>query len=595
MQHFAGSLTATDSFTATRSNPGQTRPLASLSSSSGATSTSDASGVQTLIVGNCFWKSAELTKIAKTESHEVAALRAYQEHGDEVSTQLSGHFALVILDQPRKKVLLAVDHFCTIPIYYAETKTGFFFATSISDVLQTASLPAQVERQSLFNYLYFHCVPGPESAYRAIQKVRPASYVTFSDHGVKTNKYWLPDFQSEDMPPKEWADALKSRLRDAVQRCDPSDRTGAFLSGGLDSSTISGVLRENCPTARAFSIGFDEPGYDEMEYARLAAKHFDIELIEYYVTAADVADAFPLIASAYEEPFGNSSAIPTYFCAKLAKQHGVDKLLAGDGGDELFAGNTRYRKQQIFDYYSRVPAFLRSDVLEPLMLKLPTRALVPGKLKSYVRQAKIPMPDRLETYNLLEREDLNSIFQKDFLQQIDQTKPKQLHQFVFQEPEQASLLDRMLYLDWHFTLADNDLRKVTRMCEVGGVDVYYPMLDTELLLFSCTIAPDIKLKGNNLRHFFKNSLSDFLPREVITKTKHGFGLPFGPWLKKSSQLQEIFGENLRSLKERGIFQDDYIDRLSHAHRTEHAGYFGNMVWVLGMLEQWLTSHEIELV
>jgi asparagine synthase (glutamine-hydrolysing) len=151
----------------------------------------------------------------------------------------------------------------------------------------------------------------------------------------------------------------------------------------------------------------------------------------------------------------------------------------------------------------------------------------------------------------------------------------------------------MLYLDWKFTLADNDLRKVNRMCEVSGIDVRYPMLDNELIEFSTKIPPDMKIKGFKLRYFFKQALKDFLPPEIIAKRKHGFGLPFGEWLRVSPPLQELAYDSLRALKTRGYLRPEYIDRLIGEHQTDHAGFYGSMIWTLVMLEIWLKAHTVK--
>ncbi|MEM7283565.1 MAG: asparagine synthase-related protein, partial [Pseudomonadota bacterium] len=393
--------------------------------------------IKSTIIGNFEWRLPEFQRHSNAAGHAATLVKAYQEHGTGCVELLTGHFALAIIDSSANQSLLCVDHFATIPIYYVNDRGNLFFSTNISDLRKLADIQPRIDPQALYNYLYFHCVPSPGTVFPTIQKTRAASLVLTENGSTKPSKYWLPNFQTTHLPDAKWKKALMEKLDTAVRRCSPSHTTGSFLSGGLDSSTISGVLKHNEPNARAFSIGFDEDGYDEMEYARIAAKHFGIELVEYYVTADDVADAFPLIASAYDEPFGNSSAIPTFFCAKLAKSNGADKLLAGDGGDELFAGNTRYRKQQIFNHYGKIPSLLRTALLEPLGLKLPTRHLFPSKLRSYISQAKIPMPERLETYNLLERETLTQMFHPEFLETIDHRQPRDLQRDVFHEVEDA--------------------------------------------------------------------------------------------------------------------------------------------------------------
>jgi asparagine synthase (glutamine-hydrolysing) len=341
---------------------------------------------------------------------------------------------------------------------------------------------------------------------------------------------------------------------------------------------------------RSYSIGFEQSGYDELSYARISARHFGVEPREYYVRHDDVEAAIPKIASAYDEPFGNSSAAPTLLCARMASRDGTSVLLAGDGGDEIFGGNERYAKQQTFELYWSIPQFLRVKFFEPLALSPISRVPLLGKAASYIAQARVPMPMRLHTYNHLYRVGAGDVFERDYLRDIDIDQPRHLLERTWNQAPTDSLIDRMLYLDWKFTLADNDLRKVNRMCELSGVSVAYPMLDDDLVEFSTTLPPTYKVRRGTLRYFYRRALTGFLPDAVIRKAKHGFGLPFGEWLKQSPALQATAYQALEALKRRSIVRADFIDLLIREHRGGHAAYFGTSVWVLVMLEQWLAQH-----
>jgi asparagine synthase (glutamine-hydrolysing) len=364
------------------------------------------------------------------------------------------------------------------------------------------------------------------------------------------------------------------------------EQVGAFLSGGTDSSTLAGLLGEATgEPARTYSIGFDEPGFDEMHYARIAARHFQTRHQEYYVTPDDVVKAIPLIAAVHEQPFGNSSAVPTYYCAKLAKDDGTDLLLGGDGGDELFGGNTRYAKQYLYSLYSDLPRTLREHLIEPVAFALPAAIL--GKVQRYMRNASEPMPARYDNYNLVDHFGAEQVFVPEFLAAVDLQEPKSAMANAYWNARAHSLINRMLALDLKYTIGDNDLPKVRRSCEAAGVDVAFPMLDDALVAFSARLAPESKLKGTQLRYFFKRALREFLPAEILAKKKHGFGLPFGRWLNTHKALQEIALDSLADLKKRNLVRPEFIDALTAEHLQRHSDYFGTMVWVLMMLEQWL--------
>jgi len=282
--------------------------------------------------------------------------------------------------------------------------------------------------------------------------------------------------------------------------------------------------------------------------------------------------------------------VPTYFCAKLAAADGFKVMLAGDGGDEIFGGNARYAKQKVFEIYHQIPAVLRSGLIEPLV-NLPGLGKIPpfSKAQSYIRQANIPLPERMESYNYVYRQPLAEMFTPTFLAQIDSHQPSELLKEVYDRADSSSYINRMLHLDIKFTLADSDLRKVGAMTEAAGIDVRYPLLDDAMMDFSGEVPPDWKVKGQYLRWFFKTALKGFLPDEIINKSKHGFGLPFGLWAKEYAPLRERIEARLADLKKRNILQPAYIDLLRNEHMSGHATYFGKMIWNMMILEEWLQA------
>jgi asparagine synthase (glutamine-hydrolysing) len=283
--------------------------------------------------------------------------------------------------------------------------------------------------------------------------------------------------------------------------------------------------------------------------------------------------------------------VPAYYCAKMARADGVARMFGGDGGDELFGGNERYSKQHVFALYEKVPSLLRKALLEPAVFNFPGGQHVKllRKARSYIEQASVPMPARLETYNLLGRYGPQQVFTAGFLAGADPGLPLAGLNHTYGQSDAPSLINRMLALDLKITLADNDLPKVIKACELAGVEVAFPFLSEQMVEFSAHLTPQQKLNGTQLRWFFKEALKDFLPNEIITKQKHGFGLPFGVWLQQDAQLQQLVGDSLADLKRRGIVRADFIDQLLGQHLAEHAGYHGTMVWVLMMLEQWLRA------
>lgn len=533
----------------------------------------------------------ELQDLARARGHGVALAEAFRRWKDSMANHLLGQYAVAIVNPATQTLVLAVDRFATHPIAFFTEGNSIRFASNLDALSVGRNL--ELSPQSIFNYIYFHVIPGPETIYRDVRRLLAGECLTFEGGKVSIQRYWQPQFiENHHSSFDELKQDFVGALRTAVKTASDGQNCGAFLSGGTDSSTIAGLLGEiSGAPARTYSIGFEAAGYDEMEYARIAAKQFKTEHHEYYVTPSDVAEAIPKIAQVYDQPFGNSSAVPTYFCARLAQQDGVEMLLGGDGGDELYGGNERYATQHIFAHYERIPSAVRSALIEPAVGLPGVDAFMPlRKLKSYVHQARIPMPARMETYNLLDRFGVSKVLTSDFLAGVKTSAPRDHLTEVYNAARASTLINRMLALDFKLTLSDNDLPKVSRMCELAKVNVAYPMLDDGVLDFSLRLAPNLKLKGTKLRYFFKEALRGFLPDAIITKSKHGFGLPFGPWLRDHAPLQKIAYGSLEQLGDRGIIRKEFTRELIDVVRSGHAGYYGTMVWVLMMLELWLDHH-----
>ena len=519
----------------------------------------------------------------------------YRSHGEEFLRRARGPFALALYDHSDDKLLLAVDRAGIRPLFVRQGNGVVSFSSRLAALRQVPGAASEVDPQALFNYLYFHVVPSPGTIYAGCEKLLPAQMLTFRGGERRASFYWTMPYRDDNPAGFEvLRREFRGLLPQVVARgAGEGDAVGCFLSGGTDSSTVAGTLRQ-CRDApiRTYSMGFQAEGFDEVEYARIAARYFKTDPREYYVKPGDVVDSIPAVAGYCDEPFGNASVVPAYLCARFAREDGIERLLAGDGGDEIFGGNARYANQWVFELYGRMPGLLRSALIEPLAFGLPwgDRLAPLRKARSYITQAKVPLPDRLETYNFLHRTPLSEIFAPDFLAAVDTGSPLADLREVYSRTRSGSSVNRMMHLDLKITLADNDLRKVNQACGLAGVDVRYPLLDDEMLEFAASVPPHLQLRRNQLRHFFKKALADFLPTEIIQKKKHGFGLPVGQWMAEFEPLRALSQDSLSAFRRRGILNPAYLDWLDRQHQSEHASYYGVMLWVLVMLEQWLQLH-----
>ena len=550
-----------------------------------------------------FGRIRSLRASAAQPSRQIVAdiLSRWLEQGEQVLGSIGGEFLLALWNSERSRALLAVDRFSTYPLFWAERAGAVGFSARPEHAAKLAGVPVEINWQGILDYAYFHMIPAPHSIYQGVRRLDLGEALRIEGGRAEVIRYWNPVF--DEHRPFVFAterDAFLDALDEGVEECTSGlgrDEVGCFLSGGTDSSTIAGlVTRRYQAPARTFSIGFGVPGYDESEYSRLASRHFGTEHTEYFVTPDDVLAGVDAVATQFEQPFGNSSALPTFLCARLAREAGVRRMLGGDGGDEVYGGNERYAKQATFAAYRYVPELVRRNVIEPILwgpLKNTNVKLI-AKCRSYVDQANQPLPNRLQgRYNLLNRLGADIMFTDALLDQVDRDQPIVLERDIWARAratrEPMSQINQLLAWDFKFTLADNDLPKVTRMCLAAGVQVSFPMLTHALVQHSLHLQPSQKLKGRTLRYFFKESLRGFLPDEIITKKKHGFGLPFGGWLLQNENLRRVGYDALRSLATRGIIRREVLQQLLTQVETGHAGYYGTMVWVLMVLELWLRA------
>ncbi|MEM1439252.1 MAG: asparagine synthase C-terminal domain-containing protein [Pseudomonadota bacterium] len=476
-------------------------------------------------------------------------------------------------------------------MYHSRASDGtVWLATDLRLLTAVSRVDRTLDDQAIYNFVHFHVIPGPRTIYQNVQKIGAARLLTGQcAEADDSGRYWPERDELVVRDKGTLLGDIVSGLHQAVGRLADESPNACFLSGGLDSSTIAGSLARH-GTTHAFTIGFDEPGYDEMAYAKLAANHFGLEHHTAYIHPDDVKRLLPDIASQFGEPFGNLSSIPAFVCANMAHEAGFDTLFAGDGGDEFFAGNERYARHRLISHWRRIPAALRQR-LEPLLAKLTgSRVSLLHKIGRYVAIAKDDLPVRLrEDFEHFQGYAPDQIFHERFMAHVDRDNPMHLLRAIVSEANGRDLLETLLQVDWRLTLTDNDLRKVHYACKAAGVTPVYPMLDPDFVALSRSIPSAEKLTATRLRAIFKDAFSNFLPERIINKPKHGFGLPFGEWLRSDPELRAMSEQRLSQAVDRGLVQGPFVTQLLAAHRNEHAAYYGTMIGALIMLEMWFES------
>lgn len=535
-------------------------------------------------------------RAAASESPAETIGKLYRQYGLECFAQLRGAFSLAIWDARSETLVLAVDRFAVRPLTYFADESQVVFGSQARSIFASGRVKKQVNAPAIAAFLNFTVVPAPECVFQSLNKLSPGFFLLWREGRTELRKYWDLEYsESQNGNVQDLARKLLASMSDAVRLCSedvPKEHLGCFLSGGTDSSSVLGLLeRHKGRSVNAFSIGFSEERFNELEYARLAASTFharhSIAVLSPEETFADIAT----IAEGYDEPFGNASVLPTYACLKLARQQGIAVMLAGDGGDELFGGNERYRTERVFGLYHDIPRPLRRYLIEPLAFGLPAVGPI-GKARRYIGHTRTPNPERYFQWHLLQRfphamvlgpgiELMNG--HSDLL-----AVPRQHYQLAPARSE----LNRLLYIDIKMTLGDNDLPKVVRASELAGVEVRFPLLDHPLAEFSGRIPARFKVHGLEKRYLFKKATAGLLPKAILQKKKHGFGLPIGLWLKQHPLWRGLAQDVLLDPRtyQRGYFRRAFIEELFRMMDADQSTYYGDLLWLFLMAELWHRNH-----
>jgi asparagine synthase (glutamine-hydrolysing) len=534
-------------------------------------------------------------KIDIPQTARTAALLAslYERFGCTFVEKLRGAFAVTIWDREQRKFLAAIDHFGMKRLAYYQDGNMLLVATRVDALARSGEIDLGINARAVANILNFSANLAPETIFAKIHRLAPGTILMASDGGVRFEKYWDIRYGVEhDTDEDRLSRELESVVEQSVAahcRQDTFTGLGAFLSGGTDSSTVVGMMsRLKHGPVKTFSIGFQEQPFNELGYAQITANKFKTEHHTYLVGPEDCLEALPRMVRCFDEPYGNSSSIPTYFCARLAAQNGVKTLLAGDGGDELFGGNTRYLTDKIFELYQTVPRVLRKGVIEPVLRYLPWEGGLARKARGYLDRSNMPRVERFFSYQFLSVHSPADVFQPDFLAALAGASVLDIPSRHYSAAAARDHLDRLLYVDMKITLADNDLPKVTCMSEAAGIQARFPFLDRSVAEFSGCIPARLKVKGFDKRYLFKRAFRELLPIEVIQKKKHGFGIPVATWLKSDRRMRELSRDTLLSPRafERGYFRREFIEDLFRKQEADDSTYYGDMLWTFLALEFW---------
>jgi asparagine synthase (glutamine-hydrolysing) len=524
----------------------------------------------------------------QTHSDTEVIVHSYEEFGPACVSKLRGMFAFAIWDAKKQSLFIARDRVGKKPLYYTLTSEGaLIFGSELKSLLQHPSMRREINPQAIDAYLTWGYVPDPLSILKGIRKLPPGHYLTFANGRVDVTCYW--DFRYEPVQgetsrrAEDYLEELRSLLSESVRlRLIADVPLGAFLSGGIDSSTIVGLMaREMSQPVKTFSIGFNEDSYNELKYARIAARHFGTDHHEFVVTP-DLCQIVDDLAWFLDEPFADSSAIPTYMVSKLAREH-VKVVLSGDGGDELFAGYTRYVIDQRRSGFAGLPRFVRHGLMAPLSRHLPHGA----RGRNFLHNVALDSLDRyLDSISIFTELNKPLLYTDAFRGQLQRNGDEVIPFRSYAERVRTGEpLDTLLYIDSKTYLPGDILTKVDRMSMAVSLEARVPLLDHKLIEFVNSIPASLKLNGLETKHVFKQAIRDFVPAEILNRPKQGFGVPVDEWINQ--QLRERIHDTLteQRTRERGYIAPAYVQLLLDEHergRRDHS----TQLWTLFMLELW---------
>jgi asparagine synthase (glutamine-hydrolysing) len=493
----------------------------------------------------------------QTHSDTEAIVHAYEEFGPQCVADLRGMFAFAIWDDNAKSLFIARDRAGKKPLYYTLTKNRtLVFASELKALLQ-----------------------HPD-----VHKLPPGHYLTFSNGEVAVRQYW--DFQLNSEKPRATEDylhELRELLDESVRLRLISDvPLGAFLSGGIDSSTVVALMaRHMGQPVKTFSIGFHEDSFNELKYARLTAEKFGTDHHEFFVTP-DICSVVDELAWHCDEPFADSSAIPTYMVSKLAREH-VTVVLSGDGGDELFAGYDRYVVERKRQGYAQLPRMLRKGVMRPLSRQLPHGAFG----RNYLHNVSLdPVARYLDTVSVFTSLNRTSLYSSEFQSRLGTTGyAEQLFSELADKVESKEAIDKLLYIDSKTYLPGDILTKVDRMSMAVSLEARAPLLDHKLIDFVGTIPASLKLAGLETKHLLKRAVADLIPAEILNRPKQGFGVPIQQWINQQlrSRIRDTLSD--KRTRERGYINPHYLEVILTEHERGRRDHSMGL-WALLMFELW---------
>ena len=527
--------------------------------------------------------------IFKSDSDTEVMVHLYETYGEECVRHLRGMFAFAVWDEKKKTLLLGRDRVGKKPLLYCQSGNIFCFASEFSSILASGLINKSINLKAVNYYMNFGYVPAPFTIYNGVFKLPPAHTLTLKDGNIRLKRYWQLDYSSKiKISEQEASEEVLRLLKEAVKVRLYSDvPLGAFLSGGIDSSTVVGLMSQvSGSKVKTFSIGFEESDYSELKYARAIAERFGTEHHE-FIVKPNAIEILPMLVERYGEPYADSSCIPTYYVSRETKRF-VTVALNGDGGDEAFGGYERYQAMMVSENLQKLPGYLKSiisglaDVFPDSINQKDTLR----RLKRFFGSAGLPRAERyLRWAGILGEIRPDDLYSEELLKVARSANSLSVIEQYLTGPNKPGLLDSLLLTDTSTYLPDDLLVKVDIASMANSLEARSPFLDHELIEFAAKLPSDFKIRGFTKKYILRRAVKGLLPKENIYRRKMGFGVPVGQWFR--GELKAFLCETVlssASLK-RGYFRPEAMKKIVEDHISGRKDYTFQL-WAVLMLELW---------
>ncbi len=527
--------------------------------------------------------------VFRTLSDTEVVLRAYEEYGDDALNHLNGMFAFGLYDARKDRLLLARDRVGIKPLFYTIRNGSLAFSSELDSLMQSGMIRGALNPSAVNAYFSFLYVPAPDTIFRDVFKLPPAHKLVYQNGEVTVERYWTLKLESDSkLSLPEAAESYVELLCDAVRmQCVSDVPLGAFLSGGIDSSSVVAMMHVNSAApVKTYSIGFDDAHMDELKYARAAAEHFETDHTE-AILKPDMVETAPYLARFFGEPFADSSALPMWLVAQLARRE-VTVVLSGDGGDELFAGYTWLSMTRRVNAYRHVPAILRYGIDATLRLA-PSSPFV-GKLRRFSRDSFLESDAvfrRRET--CFEGAERTALYGPELATQVAHDVVDRFQEHV-EDAASMTPENRMLHHDFNMYLPDDILVKVDRMTMAHSLEARVPILDNRIIDFAASVPFRMKMRGSISKYIVKKAIGPIMPPDLIKQRKQGFAIPIHRWMREDLRghfLETVLGHDARNSM---LLNRRAIRSLFDRHIMETDNY-GHHLWAVLMFEHWLRYAE----